>query len=151
MNNQVAKIYVFYCSSSIDPLELERGCREFNHELKTIPLPCSGKVDILYLTKAFESGADGVAIVTCKQGECRYVEGNLRAKKRAEAIDTLLDEVGLGKGRMAVIQIGDGGIKQVINEIINFSDRIKVLPGKKQNADIQIPASKLVSIYGNCT
>ena len=53
--------------------------------IKTISLPCSGKVDIPYLLKAFETGADGVAIVTCKKNECRHFEGNLRAHKRAEA------------------------------------------------------------------
>jgi len=143
MNAQDATIYLFCCSSSLDPAELERGCSEFKHELKTIPLPCSGKADILYLTKAFESGADGVALVTCKHGECRYLEGNLRAKKRAEAIDALLDEIGMGKGRMAVIQISDGGIEQVIADIKDFRSRIKALPAKKQNADTHVPAAKL--------
>ena len=126
------RIYLFCCSSSLDPAEL---LQSYVHkdELKTIPLSCSGKIDILYLTKAFESGADGVVIVTCMQGECRYLEGNLRAKKRAEAIDALLDETGLGKGRIAIIQINDGGIKQVVHEMENFSNRIKALPKKSQH------------------
>ena len=132
------KIYLFCCSSSLNPIDLERGCSGFIDELKVIPLPCSGKVDILYLTKAFESGADGVAILACKQGECRYLEGNLRARKRAEAIDVLLCEIGLGKGRMAIIQMSDGGIEQVVNEVKEFSNKIKALPRQMQNADIQI-------------
>lgn len=143
MSAQDAKIYLFCCSSSLDPAELEQGCSEFKHELKTIPLPCSGKIDILYLTKAFESGADGVAVVTCKHGECRYLEGNLRAEKRAGAVDALLDEIGMGKGRMTVIQLSDGGIEQVIADIKDFHSRIKALPAKKQNADSTVPASNL--------
>ncbi len=131
MDTQTVKIYLFCCSSSFDPIELARGYGEHEDELKVIPLPCSGKADILYLTKAFESGADGVAIVTCKQGECRYLEGNLRAKKRAEAIDSLIEEIGLGKGRMAIIQMNDGGIKQVIREVEDFSNKIKALPRNK--------------------
>ena len=126
------RIYLFCCSSSLDPVELLQSY-EHKDELKAIPLPCSGKVDILYLTKAFESGADGVVIVTCKQGECRYLEGNLRAKKRAGAIDALLDEIGLGKGRIAIIQMNDGGIKQVLHEVENFSNKIKALPRKTPN------------------
>ena len=128
MTNQSIKIYLFCCSSSFDPEELARGCRERGNELKAIPLPCSGKVDILYLTKAFETGADGVAIMTCKQGECRYLEGNLRARKRAEAVDTLLEELGLGKGHMVFIQMKDGGIEQVIHEVDDFRAKIKALP-----------------------
>ena len=130
MINQALKIDLFCCSSSFDPDELINGCGQDGNALKVIPLPCSGKVDILYLTKAFETGADGVAVVICKKGDCRYLEGNLRAAKRVEAVDTLLDEIGLGKGRMAVIQMGDGGIEQVMNEVEDFRKRIEASPRK---------------------
>lgn len=93
-------------------------------ELKAISLPCSGKVDVLYLVKAFETGADAVAIVMCKQNECRNLEGNIRARKRAEAVDSLLEEVGMGRGRMAVIQLKDAGVEKLIDEIEEF--RVKV-------------------------
>ena len=66
--------------------------------------PVPGKVDIPYLIKAFETGADGVVIVTCKKNECRHFEGNLRAHKRAEAVESLLEEIGMSAGRMAVVE-----------------------------------------------
>ena len=122
------KIHLFCCSSSFDPAELARYCREQIDELKVIPLPCSGKVDILYLMKAFETGADGLAVVACKQGECRYLEGNLRARKRVETVDALLEESGLGRGHIVIIQMDDGGIEQVIREVKDFCDRIRALP-----------------------
>jgi len=141
MTDQSIKINIFCCSSSFDPEELERSCRQRGNELKLIPLPCSGKVDILYLTKSFETGADGVAIVTCKQGECRYLEGNLRARKRAEAVDALLEEIGLSRGRMAVIQMGDGGIEQVIRKVNDFCAGIKALPRQTSKVGSAITAS----------
>ncbi len=131
LKTKAVKIYLFCCSSSFDLVELVRGYGEHEDELKAIPLPCSGKVDILYLTKAFETGADGVAVVTCKQGECRYIEGNLRARKRVEAVDMLLEEIGLGKGRVVIFQMSDGGIEQVIHEVQDFSNKIKALPRKR--------------------
>lgn len=73
MSRQALKIYLFYCSSSFDTMEPVLRSGEQEGELKAIPLPCSGKIDILYLTKAFEAGADGVAVVMCRQGECRYL------------------------------------------------------------------------------
>jgi coenzyme F420-reducing hydrogenase delta subunit len=129
VSNQALKIDLLCCSSSFDPDELVRSFGKDNNGLKVIPLPCSGKVDILYLTKAFETGADGVAVVICKKGDCRYLEGNLRAAKRVEAVDTLLDEIGLGRGRMAIIQVGDGGIEQVIREVQDFRKKIEAAPG----------------------
>jgi len=129
VNNQSLKVYLFYCSPSFDTVEPVLRRSEHKDEVKAIPLPCSGKMDILYLTKAFETGADGVAIITCKQGECRYLEGDLRARKRAEAVDALLEETGLGKGRIVIIQMKDGGIEQVFREVEDFLAKIKALSG----------------------
>lgn len=126
MNNQQLKLYIFCCSTSLDTEELAHLLSEFDGgTLKVISLPCSGKVDVLYLIKAFETGADGVVVVTCKEGECSYLEGNLRAHKRAEAVDSLLEEIGLGRGRMAVIEMKDGGPEQLIREIQDFLLEIK--------------------------
>lgn len=136
MNNQSLKIYVFYCSSDPDIVEPIRSYSENKSEMKTVPLPCSGKIDIPYLTKAFETGAGGVAVVICQQGECRFLEGELRAKKRAEAVDRLLDETGLGKGRIAVIQMKDGGAEQIMGELEDFRVRIKALSSKIPGAGI---------------
>jgi len=129
MNNRALKAYVFYCSSSLDKDQIANSCRGLSGDtVKTISLPCSGKVDVPYLVKAFETGADGVVIVTCKKSECSHLEGNARAHKRAEAVESLLEEIGMGKGRMAVIDLKDGGVEQVLGEIRDFFDGVRNLP-----------------------
>ena len=134
-NNSRLKIDLFCCSSSLDPAELSYGNNGQGVEIKVIPLPCSGKVDILYLTKAFETGADGVAVVTCKKGDCRYLEGNLRAQRRVEAVGALLEEIGLGRGRMVMIQMGEGGLEQVKRQLDDFCRRIKASPRSSYAGD----------------
>jgi F420-non-reducing hydrogenase iron-sulfur subunit len=135
MNHRNLKIHVFYCSNGLDPDQLERGVSNADGiEVKMISLPCSGKIDIPYLIKAFETGADGAVIVTCKQSECQHLEGNLRAQKRAEAVESLLEEIGLGKGRMAVIMLKEGGLEQCLDEIREFIDRVKKMPRPVQIA-----------------
>ena len=125
MKNRALKIYLFYCSNSLGAKELSQ-CRDElkDHQLKVISLPCSGKVDVPYLVKAFETGADGVVIVTCELGQCRHLEGNMRAEKRAEAVDSLLEEIGTGTGRITAIHINEGKIEQTISEIRKFCARI---------------------------
>jgi len=127
MSNRPLEIYLFHCSNSLDTEALRRslGEHEKDNTFKIISLPCSGKLELIYLLKAFESGADGVVLITCKHGECRYLEGNLRAQKRTEAVRTLLEEIGLDKGRMKLIQLEDGGVKSVIDEIDGFIERIR--------------------------
>jgi coenzyme F420-reducing hydrogenase delta subunit len=85
--------------------------------LRTLSLPCSGKATIPYLLKAFEKGADGVVLCTCPESQCKHLEGNLRASKRAEAVDGLLDEIGFGKGRIVVVTKERGRSEKLIDTI----------------------------------
>ncbi len=126
MNNRALKIYLFYCSNSLDAAELAPCCSELKgDQLKVINLPCSGKADVPYLVKAFETGADGIVIVTCEEGQCRNVEGNMRARKRAEAVDSLLEEIGMGTGRIAVIQLEQGQAEHVVSKVKDFCAGIR--------------------------
>lgn len=126
MDNRPLKIYLFFCSNSFDTDTARRYCAEQKgEELKAISLPCSGKVDLLYLIKAFETGADGVMVITCKQDACRYLEGNLRAARRVEVVDSLLEEIGLGRGRIKVIKPKEeGDVEHIIREVDNFRAKI---------------------------
>jgi len=127
LKQQVPIIYLFHCATSYDQGELMRSYSRQAKEIKVIAMPCSGKLDILYLTKAFDTGADGAAIMICKEGECRYMEGNMRAKKRAEAIDELLEETGLGRGRIRVIQMDEEGITGAIRKLEDFRLHIETM------------------------
>jgi coenzyme F420-reducing hydrogenase delta subunit len=134
MNNRAGKTYVFYCSNHLEADQFAGFGRGREGEaIKTIGLPCSGKVDVPYLIKAFETGADGVVIVTCPKNECRHFEGNLRAHKRAEAVESLLEEIGLPAGRMAVFECGPSNVSQILGEINQFIDRVRNLPPARVN------------------
>ena len=50
--------------------------------VQLIELPCSGKIDMLFLLRAFESGVDGVMVVGCREEDCHRLEGSIRAGKR---------------------------------------------------------------------
>ena len=136
MNQRALKTYVFYCSNNLASDQLASLCHGSQGDtIKTISLPCSGKVDVPYLIKAFETGADGVAIVTCPKSECRHFEGNLRAHKRAEAVESLLEEIGLPAGRMAVFECGQQGVERVLGEIRQFIERVRNLPAAPARSD----------------
>jgi F420-non-reducing hydrogenase iron-sulfur subunit len=124
MNDRLLKIYVFCCTTSYDQSQLMRDYSPRGNEIKVISLPCTGKLDILYLVKAFETGADGAAVMMCPEGECRYLEGNMRARKRAEAVEELLKETGLGEGRVTVIQMDNAGIEPALRKLEDFCLKI---------------------------
>jgi F420-non-reducing hydrogenase iron-sulfur subunit len=130
MNNNISTIYIFCCATSYDQAEITRAINRQGIEIKVILIPCSGKLDILYLTKTFETGADGAAVMICPDGECRYMEGNLRAKKRVGAVEKMLEETGLGKDRITFIQMDEGGVAKATRELDSFCRRIEASAAK---------------------
>jgi len=66
-------------------------------------------------------GADGVLICGCHPGDCHYIDGNLKAQKRAEALDLLLEDFGLEPERFRLewISASEGPrFAQVMTEMI---------------------------------
>ena len=55
---------------------------DYPTNVKIMRIPCTGKVDALYLLKALEDGVDGVYVAGCEVGDCHFLVGNLRARKR---------------------------------------------------------------------
>jgi coenzyme F420-reducing hydrogenase delta subunit len=130
MKNLSLPVTLFYCSNSLSAEEIQYcNSKIDNVLLKTISLPCSGKVNLLYLLKAIETGAEGVMLVTCNTGECKYLQGNIRAKKRIEAVDDLLDETGYGRGCIKCVHLQDEHkLDILVNEINAFIKQLRTKP-----------------------
>ena len=44
--------------------------------VRIIRLPCTGRIDHVFIVKAFERGADGVIVSGCHPADCHYTAGN---------------------------------------------------------------------------
>lgn len=88
-----------YCSYSAADLA---GSMRLSYppNITIVQVPCTGKNDVLYLLKAFQKGADGVYVAGCLEGNCHFLTGNLRARKRVVYTKQLLDEIGIGGDRL---------------------------------------------------
>ncbi len=78
---------------------------QYPPNIRIIRLPCTGKVDVLHLLRAFEDGADGVYVAGCMEGDCHFINGNFRAKKRVQYAKKLLDEIGFGGERLEMFNM----------------------------------------------
>jgi coenzyme F420-reducing hydrogenase delta subunit len=111
-------ITVFYCINTLfEEVSLLTGS-ENNYELKTVKLPCSGMVKDVFLLKAFEAGADAVVVLVCPEEHCRFVQGSIRARKRVEWVQNLLDEIGLSGRRLSILNLSPG-VRASSTEIIS--------------------------------
>ena len=121
MKNQSIKISLFHCSNSISPEEIHQINSQLGEfELNTISVPCSGKIAIEYILKSIETGSDTVILAGCMMGECKLLQGNLRARKRIDAINDLLNETGMGNNCISFIQIDNKNkTENIIHELAN--------------------------------
>jgi coenzyme F420-reducing hydrogenase delta subunit len=62
----------------------------------------------VFLLRAFEAGSDAVVVLVCPEGQCRFLEGNIRAKKRVAWVRNLLDEIGLDGRRLSLTNMAAG-------------------------------------------
>ena len=100
---------------------------QYPPNVRIIRLPCTGKIDAIHLMKAFEDGADGVFVAGCLEGQCHYLEGNLRAKKRVAYVKRLLAEVGIEPERVEMFNLSSamgGRFAEIVEEM---TQRIKEL------------------------
>jgi len=61
---------------------------------------CTGSVDPVYVLDALLKGADAVWVGGCNPGECHYVSGNLKARRRIALIKAILEALGLDPQRL---------------------------------------------------
>ena len=115
------KITLFHCINAFSDAD-ELSLTDMNNcEIQTVKMACSSMVKDVFLLKAFEAGSDGVVVLVCPEGQCRYVEGNIRAKKRVAWVRNLLDEIGLDGRRLALGNMAAGdktAAAQIINDVL---------------------------------
>jgi coenzyme F420-reducing hydrogenase delta subunit len=100
---------------------------QYPTNVRVIQLPCSGRVDILHLLKAFEDGADGVYVAGCMEGDCHFLTGNLKARRKVEYVKKVLDSLGIEPERIEMFNMSSAEgprFAQVANE---FTERIQEL------------------------
>jgi len=68
---------------------------QYPPNMRIVRVMCSGMVHPNLVIDALTKGADGVMICGCHIGDCHYIEGNLKAESRKEALELLLEDFGL--------------------------------------------------------
>ena len=94
---------------------------------RVIRLPCSGKVEILYILRAIEDGADGVMVVGCLEGDCHFMNGNFRAKKRVQAAKKLLQKTGIEPERLEMYNLSSAMASKFADVIKDMTEKIRNL------------------------
>jgi coenzyme F420-reducing hydrogenase delta subunit len=55
---------------------------KYDASIRVLRVPCTGRIDTLFIVKAYEQGADCVLVSGCHPGDCHYDAGNYHARRR---------------------------------------------------------------------
>ena len=96
------KIVAFLCNwCSYAGADLAGVSRlQYPPNIRIVRVPCSGRVNPLFIMRALRQGADGVLVSGCHPGDCHYLSGNYYARRKFTLLNSLLDYMGVEKGRV---------------------------------------------------
>jgi coenzyme F420-reducing hydrogenase delta subunit len=90
--------------------------------VEIVLIPCTGRFDVILALKAFESGADGVYVAGCLEGNCHFLDGNIRAKKRVAYLRKELESIGVEPDRLAMYNLSASQGPRFAEIVKEFSD-----------------------------
>lgn len=96
-------------------------------DLRIIRVPCSGRVDPLFIIKALFENADGVLVSGCHPRDCHYSVGNYYARRRLEIIKEFLPILGIDSRRFEYtwVSASEGQLWQKV--VTDFTNQIHEL------------------------
>jgi F420-non-reducing hydrogenase iron-sulfur subunit len=102
MGNFDPKIIAFCCNwCSYGGADLAGTSRiQYSPNVRVIRVMCSGRVNPLFVIKAFSIGADGVLVLGCHPGDCHYIEGNYKTMRRIPLLKKMMKQLGIEEERV---------------------------------------------------
>ena len=114
------------------------GRLSYPANVKIIRVPCSCRVNPMFILKAFHRGADGVILCGCHPGDCHYVTGNYYTRRRMAMLFDFLNYLGIEKERTRVewVSAAEGArFSEVMND---FVKKITELGENRRITDLRV-------------
>jgi F420-non-reducing hydrogenase iron-sulfur subunit len=103
-SNRDIEVVVLYCQHGLsdDAKGSDWSQQSTDVSVKAVMMACSSKIEVPYILKILQAGADAVEIVACPEKSCKFLIGSRRAEKRIEYIQSLLEKIGYEPQRVGI-------------------------------------------------
>ncbi len=139
-NNREPKIIAFCCNwCSYSGADLAGTNRlSYPAQVKIIRVPCSCRVNPMFILRAFQRGADGVILCGCHPGDCHYSTGNYHTRRRMTMLFSLLNYLGVESARTRVEWVSAAEGARFVSVMEDFVAKICDLGPNKRLADLRV-------------
>jgi len=134
MNEWQPKILAFLCNwCSYAGADLAGVSRiQYPPNVRVVRVPCSGRVNPIFILKSLENGFDGVLVSGCHPGDCHYISGNYIARRKFAVLKAALEFMGVEPGRVQFSWVSAGEGEKFAQVIGQVTDTVKGLgPAKR--------------------
>ncbi len=136
-DNKDIKIVAFLCNwcsyGGADSAGVARAVQPTN--MRIVRVPCSGRVNPLFILKALMNGADGVLVSGCHPKDCHYTSGNYYARRRLETLKEFIGILGIDPRRFSYTWVSASEGQRWKEVVSNFTEEIIQLGSAKKFAD----------------
>ena len=106
-------------------------------DVKIIRVPCSCRVNPMFILRAFQRGADGVIICGCHPGDCHYTSGNYYTRRRMAALFSMLDFLGIERERTHLEWVSAAEGAKFAATMTDFARKVAALGENKRLEDLR--------------
>jgi F420-non-reducing hydrogenase iron-sulfur subunit len=137
-NGWTPKIVAFLCNwCSYAGADLAGVSRmQYPPTIRVVRVPCSGRINPLFLVAALQNGADGVLVSGCHPGDCHYLSGNLVARRKFAMVKSLIEYVGIEPGRVQFSWVSASEGARFAALIAQVTEDVKRLGPQKRLAKV---------------
>ena len=100
---------------------------QYPPNIRIIRVMCSGRVEPEFVVKALSLGADGVLVLGCHIGDCHYMYGNHRTKKRMAILERILGYLGINPRRMRLEWVSAAEGSRFAEAVTKFTEEMREL------------------------
>lgn len=100
---------------------------QYPPNIRIIRVMCSGSVDSMYIIRALLEGADGVFVGGCHPGDCHYIDGNYKARRRMVLLYKIMETLGLEKERVWIRWISASEGQLFAETVTKMTEEIRKL------------------------
>jgi F420-non-reducing hydrogenase iron-sulfur subunit len=100
---------------------------EYPPNIRLIRIMCTQMIPPWLVVDALTKGADGVLITGCHPGDCHYVDGNLKAQRRVDALSVMLQDMGLEPERLKLEWVSAGEGEKFARVVREFTNDVRKL------------------------
>ena len=140
VNNNFEPVIVAFCCNwcSYAGADLS-GSNRLNYptNVKIIRVPCSCRVNPMFILRAFQKGADGVIICGCHPGDCHYTSGNYFTRRRITLLYSMLDFLGIERNRTRLEWVSAAEGAKFAATMQQFTEDVRKLGPNRRLEDLR--------------